>query len=249
MGEQLVDRQAPGAKERDHARHVALGSGRADIGTLQGALLGDQRKRGESHALVRMGQAGGHGHAAAGGRGISKLERWNRARHLEGDIDAIAGHAPDFANRIVRARVHRLRRPEFGGESELFVREINGDSPQLGTKTSTTGSPASRSVTPSPPASTIPAASWPSAVGVGRGREPSITDRSEWHRPGAFICTRTSPRPGGLRSSSAISSGFDWAYGGGSPGWRRTAAWMRILQGLELKNARCWARSPDGANR
>ena len=55
------------------------------------------------------------------------------------------------------------------------------------------------------------AASWPSAIGVGRGREPSITDRSEWHRPAAAILTSTSPRPGGARSSSMISSGFEAA--------------------------------------
>ena len=63
----------------------------------------------------------------AGGCGVSKLERRNGARHLEGDIDAIAGHTPDFANRVVRARVYRLRCAEFRGESELLVREIDGD--------------------------------------------------------------------------------------------------------------------------
>ena len=74
-----------------------------------------------------MGQAGGHGRAAAGGHGVGKLERRNRARHLEGDIDAIAGEATDFADRVVRARVHRLRRAEFRREGELLVREIDGD--------------------------------------------------------------------------------------------------------------------------
>ncbi len=56
--------------------------------------------------------------------------------------------------------------------------------PQLGTKTITTWSPRSRSSTPAPVASTMPAASWPSTIGVGRGRSPLITERSEWHRPG-----------------------------------------------------------------
>src|SRR5918997_5561570 len=42
--------------------------------------------------------------------------------------------------------------------------------PQLGTKTSTTWSPRARPVTPSPTASTVPEASWPSTMGVGRGR-------------------------------------------------------------------------------
>ena len=55
-----------------------------------------------------------------------------------------------------------------------------------------------------PPRGRAPSAS-------GRGREPSITDRSEWQRPAAAILTRTSPRPGGARSSSMISSGFDCA--------------------------------------
>src|SRR6202044_3903624 len=80
--------------------------------------------------------------------------------------------------------------------------------PQLGTNTSTTWSPAWRSVTPSPTASTIPAASWPSAMGVGRGREPSITDRAEWQRPAAAIFTWTSPRPGGGGGGSAVFGGF-----------------------------------------
>ncbi len=74
-----------------------------------------------------MGQAGGHGHAAPRGRGVSEFERRNRARHLEGDIDAIAGDASDFADRVVRAGVHRVARAEFGREGELVVRKIDGD--------------------------------------------------------------------------------------------------------------------------
>ena len=54
--------------------------------------------------------------------------------------------------------------------------------PQLGTNTSTTRSPTPRSVTPAPSAVTRPTASWPSAIGSGRTRVPSTTDRSEWHR-------------------------------------------------------------------
>ena len=39
----------------------------------------------------------------------------------------------------------------------------------------------------------IPAASWPSTIGVGRGREPSITEQDlQWRRPAAAILTRTS---------------------------------------------------------
>ena len=76
-----------------------------------------------------------------------------------------------------------------------------GQWPQLGTNTITTWSPRFRSVTPSPSASTMPDASWPSAIGIGRGRSPLITERSEWHRPAAAIFTSTSPGPGGASSS------------------------------------------------
>ncbi len=48
-----------------------------------------------------------------------------------------------------------------------------------GTNTVTTWSPTARRVTPSPKASTTPAPSWPSTMGIGRGRLPSMTDRSE----------------------------------------------------------------------
>ena len=51
--------------------------------------------------------------------------------------------------------------------------------PQLGMNTSTTWSPTAKSSTPSPTSSTMPAASWPSTIGIGRGRLPSITERSE----------------------------------------------------------------------
>ena len=34
--------------------------------------------------------------------------------------------------------------------------------------------------------SIIPAASCPSAIGIGRGRSPLITERSEWHKTGGF---------------------------------------------------------------
>ena len=80
--------------------------------------------------------------------------------------------------------------------------------PQLGMNTMTTWSPRARSVTPSPTSSTTPAASWPSAIGIGRGRSPLMTERSEWHRPAAPILTSTSSRPGGSSSTVSIESGF-----------------------------------------
>jgi len=79
--------------------------------------------------------------------------------------------------------------------------------PQPGTKSMTTWSPTSRSVTPSPSAWITPAASWPSTMGVSRGRSPLMMDRSEWHTPAAATLTSTSPGPGGARSTSQISSG------------------------------------------
>ena len=90
--------------------------------------------------------------------------------------------------------------------------------PQLGTKTSTTWSPFFEVVDArARAASTTPAASWPRAIGMGRGRSPLITDRSEWQRPAAPICTRISPGPGGFSSTSSILSGFDFAYGAWRP--------------------------------
>ena len=62
-----------------------------------------------------------------------------------------------------------------------------------------------------PTSSTMPAASWPNAIGSGRGRLPLITDRSEWHSPAALIRTSTSPGPGGSSSSVSIVSGLDAA--------------------------------------
>ena len=65
----------------------------------------------------------------------------------------------------------------------------------------------------------MPAASCPSTIGVGRGRLPSITDRSEWHSPAAPIFTSTSPWRGSSSSTSSIASGFDCAYGVAAPIW------------------------------
>ena len=83
--------------------------------------------------------------------------------------------------------------------------------PQDGMNTITTWSPTSRSRTPSPSCSTMPAASWPSAIGSGRGRSPLMTDRSEWQSPAALIATRTSPGPGASSSISSTERGRDCA--------------------------------------
>src|SRR3990167_3959524 len=96
--------------------------------------------------------------------------------------------------------------------------------PQLGTNSRMTWSPGSRSITPSPSASTTPAASWPSTMGVRRGRSPLMMERSEWHSPAAATRTSTSPGPGGASSTSVISSGRLVAYGAGAPIRVKTAA-------------------------
>jgi hypothetical protein len=44
-------------------------------------------------------------------------------------------------------------------------------------------------------------------MGTGRGRMPSIPDRSEWQRPAAAISISTSPGPGGSNSTSSTTSG------------------------------------------
>ncbi len=92
---------------------------------------------------------------------------------------------------------HRAGRPSMQGTQW----------PQLGTKTRATGSPRRRSSTPGPTSSTRPAASCPSAMGMGRGRSPFTMERSEWHRPAAAIFTSTSPGPGESSSTVSMATG------------------------------------------
>jgi hypothetical protein len=65
-------------------------------------------------------------------------------------------------------------------------------------------------------------------MGIGRGRSPLITDRSEWQSPAATTLISTSPGPGGSSSSLSILSGRDCAYGLGAPISLRTAALICI---------------------
>jgi hypothetical protein len=60
---------------------------------------------------------------------------------------------------------------------------------------------------PAPTSRTCPAASWPRTIGVGRGRLPSTTDRSEWHSPAASTRTSSSPGPGRGELELATSRG------------------------------------------
>jgi hypothetical protein len=79
--------------------------------------------------------------------------------------------------------------------------------PQAGRKAITTRVPGF-SRAPGPAVSTRATASWPSAIGSGRGRSAFTTERSLWHRPAASMRTSTSPGPGGARSSVFIVSGW-----------------------------------------
>ena len=78
--------------------------------------------------------------------------------------------------------------------------------PQLASVAMTTWSPGFTDRTASPTASTMPAPSWPSTAGAGKGMVPSITDRSEWHTPAACMRTCTSFGPGPRTSSSSVTS-------------------------------------------
>ncbi len=98
-----------------------------------------------------------------------------------------------------------------GSHSAARPPRHSAHSPQVGTKESDTWSPGSKPCASGPSSTTSPAASWPSTIGITRGREPSITDRSEWHSPAARTLTSISPGPGGASSSSATSSGRDCA--------------------------------------
>ena len=60
--------------------------------------------------------------------------------------------------------------------------------------------------------STTPAPPWPSTIGGGRGRLPSITERSEWQRPTARILQQHLPGPEeGRARRRVISSGRESA--------------------------------------
>src|SRR5690606_39560547 len=68
--QQAVDGEAAGAVQGDVAGNVALRDGRAHVGTLHRALLGDEAHGGHAEAAVGRGQADGDGGAAAPGGGV-----------------------------------------------------------------------------------------------------------------------------------------------------------------------------------
>src|SRR5690606_22755300 len=101
----------------------------------------------------------------------------------------------------------------------------------------TTRVPTARSDAPGPMASTMPAASWPSSRGTGRGRLPSTTLRSEWQMPAASMRTSSSPGPGGSSLSSLTVIGCDAAKGGSAPTVSSTAPVMRMRPPCRLRSA------------
>src|SRR5690606_40380421 len=68
--QQAVDGEAAGAVQGDVAGNVALRDGRAHVGTLHRALLGDEAHGGHAEAAVGRGQANGDSGAAAPGGGV-----------------------------------------------------------------------------------------------------------------------------------------------------------------------------------
>src|SRR3954451_8128179 len=67
-------------------------------------------------------------------------------------------------------------------------------------------SPGATFVTPSPTASTSPAASCPSTTGNDDASRPSIVNRSEWQIPQWLIRTRTWPALGSATSTSSTTA-------------------------------------------
>src|SRR4051794_5858001 len=123
---------------------------------------------------------------------------------------------------------HRAARPERQGSQ----------APQAGTKAMITWSPTSKPSVFAPVSTTSPAASWPRTIGITRGREPSITDRSEWHRPAAPTLTSSSPSPGPSSSSSAISRAATRRRARAGPsraGRHRGPSWRHLLGGGQLQ--------------
>src|SRR5688500_8721849 len=81
-----------------------------------------------------------------------------------------------------------------------------------------TWSPGLTLVTPAPTVSTMPAASWPSTIGSGKGQSPFMMCQSLWHTPAALTRTRASPACGPCCSTSTTSSRMFGLY--------RTAAFI-----------------------
>ena len=169
----------------------------ADAGGVQhGAAAGQHR------AAEQRGDLGRHGRRAPGRRSAGRRPRGPRTRRRRGGArparrDGAAGCRRRAARPSAFAALPRShgRRPSVAQAAH---------SPQRGRKVSTTRSPSATSCTAAPTRSTMPAASCPSSIGVGRGRLPSTTERSEWQMPAASMRTSSSVGPGSASSSSSI---------------------------------------------
>ena len=101
-----------------------------------------------------------------------------------------------------RAASRRRSRTGASGTAAGRPRWQSAHFPHDGAHDSTTSSPTATLSTPSPTASTTPAPSWPSTIGVGRSHSPLTMWRSVPQMPTAAIRTSTWPAPG---SSSSMS--------------------------------------------
>ena len=87
--------------------------------------------------------------------------------------------------------------------------------PHGGSQFAMTWSPTVRPATPSPMATTSPAASCPRMAGIGWGRLPLRADRSEWQTPAARTRILTWPGPGPTATTSSrisiLSASIEWS--------------------------------------
>ena len=153
-------------------------------------------------AAISAGRCGGTRTAEAGGDHRLRGEARNPQVLVQRRARAVApgrGAGKQHAGRV------GARAPGSHSAGRPSVQQPQR--PQAGTKENTTCSPGTNSVTPGPTSTTTPVASWPSAIGIGRGRTPSITERSEWHSPAAVTRTRISPGPGAARVTVSSFSG------------------------------------------
>ncbi len=113
-------------------------------------------------------------------------------------VDLLAALAVGEPKRAARAACPRrsrrppARRARPGPPGTARTRRRRGRTPgRRGRRARTRSRPRRVSTT-------SPAASWPSAIGITRGRLPLMTDRSEWQSPAARTLISSSPGPGGV---------------------------------------------------
>ena len=126
-GQQPVDGKPALSIQREVARDVARRHAGADVAALERALLAHQVDRREREGGIGRRQAGGHRGAAPAGGLIGEFERPDRAGEFEREFDPAAGGALDLLGAIRVFGVEGRGGPEFTGENELVVGEIDGD--------------------------------------------------------------------------------------------------------------------------